>query len=125
MTEKPIYKTVLRAVGIGTLALLCARLLLRNLGPVLSFDPQFSAIFSQIATAKMTSPVLLLGALALSAEYGIQYLRGRKHRILATILGIIGFLALFTLSLLLTRVNGIRFVDVLVSLIDVLQKGGL
>jgi len=125
MTEKPIYKTVLRAVGIGTLALLCARLLLRNLGPVLSFDPQFSAIFSQIATAKMTSPVLLLGALALGAAYGIQCLRGRKHRILAIMLGIMSFLILFVLSLLLTRVNGIRFVDVLVSLIDVLQKGGL
>lgn len=107
-------------------AVLCARLLLRNLSWLLSFDETFSAIFAQIATAAMDAPIVLLFALAAGVAALLGYLWQKKSRRFAPVLlGVLAWLVLFVLAVLLTRVNGIRFCDVLFSLLDVLQKGGL
>ena len=123
-------KTILPIAGLSlaltAIAVLCAQLLLRNLGPLLSFDGIFSAIFAQIATADMTSP--MLPVLVLSAATAILLHRlwqKKRMRFVTALFGVLLWLLLFLLSILLTRVNGIRFCDVLFSLLDVLQKGGL
>lgn len=107
-------------------ALVCAQVLLRNLSTLLSFDATFSAIFAQISTAVMDSPMLLILALSLGVATALYPLWQRNRlRFLAGFIGLLSWLILFLLAVLLTRVNGIRFCDVLFSLVDVLQKGGL
>lgn len=123
-------KTILSVAGISmagnAAAVLCAQVLLRNLSALLSFDETFSAIFAQIATADMTSPALLMAALSVCMAILLHRLWQKKRlRFVAVLTGALLWLLLFFLTVLLTRVNGIRFCDVLFSLLDVLQKGGL
>ncbi len=106
-------------------AAVMARLLLRHISLFLSFDHQFRAIFAQIHDGVLNSPVVLMMAIAFPAAWGLRKLGKCKHwRIPAGILWVLLWLLLLISALLLTRVNGIRFADVLVSLLDVLQKGG-
>lgn len=123
-------KTILPIAGLSlaltAIAVLCAQILLRNLSALLAFDETFSAIFAQIAIADMKSPVLLVLALSAGAATLLHCLWRRKRlRFVTALFGALLWLLLFLLSVLLTRVNGIRFCDVLFSLLDVLQKGGL
>lgn len=123
-------KTILSVIGISAtlaaVATLCAQLLLRNLSALLSFDETFSAIFAQIADAPMVPPVVLTLLLALGAAVLLEKLWHRKsRRFAAVLLGVCAGLILLAVQILLTRVNDIRFCDVLFSLLDVLQKGGL
>lgn len=105
---------------------LAARLLLRHISLFLSFDAQFSAIFAQIHDAKLVTPVALLMALAFPGAWGLRKLgRCGGWKIPAGIFWVLLWLVLLVLALLLTRVNGIRFWDVVASLLDILQKGGL
>ena len=58
--------------------------------------------------------------------YASQAFERVKPRRFAAALCGLGFgVLLFLFNVLLTRVNGIRFCDVLFSLLDVLEKGGL
>lgn len=102
--------------------MLCAELLLRNLSLFLQFDPQFSAIFAQIAEGRIGVPVGLLAVLAVAFWLLLRSGRGVLPKVLT---GLLLWLLGFAAVLLLTRVNGIRFCDVLFSLLDVMKKGGL
>lgn len=102
--------------------MLCAELLLRNLSLFLQFDPQFSAIFAQIAHGRIGIPVGLLAVLAVAFWLLLRSGRGMLPKVLT---GLLLWLLGFAAALLLTRVNGIRFCDVLFSLLDVMKKGGL
>lgn len=113
------------AAAMTLTATVAARLLLRHISLFLSFDHQFCAIFAQIYDSTLTSPVLLLMAMAFPAAWGLRKLGECKPwRIPVGILWVLLWLILLISALLLTRVNGIRFGDVLVSLLNILRKGG-
>ena len=86
-------------------------LLLSNLYRFLSFDPQFYAIFAQIADAPMVPPVLPV--LILSCLYCLLGSRlatkGKGGRLTAVLVGIPVWLFLLIGSILLTKVNHILF----------------
>lgn len=103
----------------------CAGLILRNLSLFLQFEPQFSAIFAQIQDAPLRMPIVLLAAVVLSFGWVGWLGQQRKRRGLAVFCGIALWLLSVIAVVLLTRVNGIRFCDVLFSLLDVMRKGGL
>ena len=126
MQKKTILSVAGLSLALTAAAVLCAQVLLRNLSALLSFDETFSAIFAQIATADMTSPVLLMAALSVGMAMLLCHLwRKKRLRFVAVLAGVLLWLVLYLLAVLLTRVNGVRFCDVLFSLLDVLQKGGL
>lgn len=106
-------------------ALICARLLLRNLSLFLQFDPYFAAIFAQILDARLQTPTMLIllqfVVLFLLCRIGMK----QKKKIVAIICGVLHWFVTFVAVLLLTKVNDIRFCDVLFSLLDVMAKGGL
>lgn len=126
MEKKKMLSICALTAALTAFGVLCAQLLLRNLGPLLSFDETFSAIFAQIAGAPMVPPVVVTLLFAFGAAVLLTRLWQRKPwRFAAVLCGIFFGLLLFALNVLLTRVNGIRFCDVLFSLLDVLEKGGL
>lgn len=102
-------------------------LLLSHLYRFLTFDPQFHAIFAQIADAPMVPPVLLL--LLLSCLYCLPAAhlaaKGTGGRVAAILVGVPVWLLLLAVSLLLTEVNRVLFADVLFSLLDLLKSGVL
>ena len=103
-----------------------AMTVLRHLEELLSFDPTFSAIFAQIAHAPMTPGVWIPLPMALGATALVLRLWEKKAmRVAAVLWGVFAFVCLFAVHVLLTRVNGVVFCDVLLSLLDVLEKGGL
>ena len=106
---------------------LVAQVVLRNLYRFLTFDQQFYAIFAQIQSARMRSPVVfLLAATFLFSLLAIRlWERSRGGRIAAVLLGIPVWVLLVAVAVYATTVNDILFGDVLLSLLDVLQKGGL
>lgn len=126
MQKKKLLSICCLSAALTVGALLCAQILLRNLSGLLYFDETFSAIFAQIAMAPMDSPALLVLALAVGAAALLYHLWQKKRlRFVAALLGGFLWLAMFLVAVFLTRVNSIRFCDVLFSLLDVLQKGGL
>lgn len=126
MEKKKVISICCLSAALAAFGILSAQLLLRNLGLLLSFDETFSAIFLQIADAPMSSPVVVTLLLSLGAAILLHRLWQKKSRRFAAPLCGFGFgLLLFLFNVLLTRVNGIRFCDVLFSLLDVLEKGGL
>ena len=132
MTNRTYWKqrgwrwVVFGGVMTATIAL-ATRLLLSNLYRFLSFDPQFSAIFAQIADAPMQPPLLLLLVLSwLYCLLGDHWAtKGRGGKIAAIAVGIVVWLLLLVGSILLTEVNAIRFGDVLFSLLKLLRSGVL
>lgn len=114
------------AVMTATIALF-SWLFLSNLYHFLPFDPPFHAIFSQIADAPMTPPVLPI--LIFSCLYCLLgdrlSAKGRSGRVAAILIGIVVWLLLWVGAILLTKVNRILFGDVLFSLLDLLQSGVL
>ena len=117
---------VFGGVMTATIAL-TTRLLLSNLYLFLSFDDQFSAIFAQIEDAPMQLPILLVliasWLYCLLGDYWFG--KGRGGKVAAVAVGIIVWMLLLVGTLLLTKVNTIRFGDVLFSLLDLLQSGVL
>lgn len=107
--------------------ILVTRLLLSNLYRFLIFDPQFHAIFAQIADAPMVPPVLLL--LPLSCLYCLLgahlAAKGTGGRVTTILVGIVVWLVLLIGSVLLTKVNRILFGDILFSLLTLLKSGML
>jgi hypothetical protein len=123
MDRKGLRSICLWAVAFGALCALCARLLLQNLYRFLEFDPTFYEIFQQLRGAEIRPPVVLLTLGALGLAWVLGRLKARKFLRIPVVTLLWLFMALAVL--LLTRVNGIRFGDVLFSLLDVLGKGGL
>lgn len=122
--RKKVWRQIGQQVVLPVLtAVLCARVLLRCLSFLLLFDPQFSAIFAQIAGAEMKTPLLFM--LAAVLVYLLLSKLGTRYERWALAGRIALWPVLTAAALLLTRVNGIRFCDVLFSLLDVLRKGGL
>ena len=105
---------------------LAARSLLRHISVFLSFDAQFSDIFAQIHDARMQSPWLLTMAIATVLIWALhKFNQSKKRPFLTAVFTLLLWLALVIIAVMLTRVNSIRFLDVVVSLLDILQKGGL
>ena len=101
------------------------RLLLHNLFLFLS-SPTLRDIFAQLRTASLRSPVLLLLLIAFLYWLPVcRHCRRTYSRILAAVGGLLIWLLLVALGAALTRVNGIRFGDVLLSLLDAAKKGWL
>ncbi len=124
MTErKRLWALCIRAAALAGAGALCARLLLQNLYRFLTFDPTFYDIFAQIRDAAIRPPVAALTLAAVGISCLADRMCGRK--ILRIFVCILLWLLLAIVGVLLTRVNGIRFADVLFSLLDVLRKGGL
>lgn len=125
MEKKKVLSICCVSAALTVLGTLCAQVLLRNLGLLLSFDETFGTIFAQIADAPMWPPVAVTLLLSLGAAILLHRLWQKKPWRFAAALCGLGFgVLLFLFNVLLTRVNGIRFCDVLFSLLDVLEKGG-
>lgn len=126
MKAKQLYHGGILAALLCIAAILSSQVFLRNLYVVLAFDETFSAIFRQISHARIWPPVILSAVLSFCASLWTISLwsRGRR-RILAVLWSILTLLVLVAGNILLSRVNEIRFCDVLISLLDVMRKGGL
>ena len=128
------WKTALLSVIIVALPMIGSSLILRNLDNILAlvvdgggdgFD--FVRIFAQTRDANLTLhwsiPILLGVAFLLTSLFGFSRIQKRSVRIALKIV-----LALFLLgaglicALLLTRVNDIRFGDLLAKLIPLIDK---
>jgi len=105
-------------------AAVCARFLLRNLSLFLSFDSQISAIFAQISCAKMCTSVVWVLLSALAFLLLLWYCTKQKVKFAAIFFSVLLWIIAFVSAMLFTRVNDIRFCDVLFSLLEVLTKGG-
>ncbi len=119
------------SVGGTLLCTLAAALTLKNLGAILSLflqtgsDLDFVAIFSQLSDARLgvhiLIPLLLWGAFAAMLMFFTRKHDRRALRITLTVLAGLSSLVLgFIAALLLTRVNGVRFIDLLRALIPVI-----
>lgn len=119
------FRTGLIAAFAVMSAVICARLLLRNLSFFLQFDPQFSAIFAQISDSHMYTPIGLM--LLTTAGYLLLYRLSMKQKwkAVSVLCGMLLWVFTIVSAVLLTKVNGIRFCDVLFSLLDVMAKGVL
>lgn len=118
------------AIGASVISVLfltlAAQLLLRNIAAFLSSEPQLQAIFAQIRTVRMSSPVLLTGLLSFFYWFPVcKFCKKKISRVFAILAGFIVGLLLLVVSVVLTRVNGIRFWDILLSLLDAAEKGWL
>ena len=124
--KKPWFCALVLAMAVSFTVALAAQLLLRNLWAFLESEPQMQAIFAQISDANMTSPIWLLLILSFAYLFFVLHVcKRRLSRVLAGLLGVLVLLILLCICLLLTRVNGIRFCDILVSLFNAAQKGWL
>lgn len=114
------------AVAFALTLALTAQLLLRNIAAFLTSEPQLQAIFAQISTAQMSSPVLLTGLVSFLYWFAVcKFCKKKVSRIFAALGGLFLWLLLWIVSVVLTRINGIRFWDVLTSLLAAAQKGWL
>jgi hypothetical protein len=126
LTGKQIGLAAAAAVLVCLLCSAAAQLLLRNLYRFLSFDQRFPAIFAQIRTAEMLPPAVLLFLSALAVGLlGALCRNGRVAPGVFVPVAVLAALLLPALAVLLTRVNGILFSDVLFSLIRLLSSGVL
>lgn len=91
----------------------------------MQFDPQFSAIFAQISDAHLYTPIGLM--LLTTAGYLLLYRLSMKQKwkAVSVLCGMLLWVFTILSAVLLTKVNGIRFCDVLFSLLDVMAKGVL
>lgn len=121
------WRATLCAVLMTATAAVAVNLLLRHLSAFLSFDPTFAAIFAQLADADICPPWLLTLALAFACSLpAVRWgSRSRGRTLMAVVLGLPVWILLTLVTALLTEVNSILFGDVLFSLLEILQKGGL
>lgn len=114
--------------------------LIRNLGPLISllgplFDlksayvEQFSSIFAQLSAASIDLPIPLIILFGFCFFLLLRYIRNPRNPAarwtLICLVTILLFLVAVITVLLLTEVNGIRFANVLISLLQVLSAGTL
>jgi len=125
LLRKKWIVALLPATVLTAFAALSAQMLLRNLSLFLSFDTMFSRIFSQLRDGNVDTSVVLLWAAAYGFSLLLVCLWGKKRRKLVLAAGMVFFLMLTVAAMLLTSVNDVLFGDVVVSLLDVLRKGGL
>lgn len=124
MGKKRWIAAVLSAVALCALALLTAGLLICNLFRFLGGAPQFQTIFAQIRNARIGPPIwLILPQFGLCFAAQKLWQNGKKG--LSGCVMAAGWLLMLLCALYFTRVNGILFGDVVLSLIQVLGKGGL
>ncbi len=112
-----LLRTLLPAALLTLLCALAAQGMLRHLHRLPLLGEGFSAIFAQIEHAPMHTP--LLPVFLLCAGQVLLFRRKGWLRILAILLG----LPLLLIALLITRVNGIFFFDVVRTLIPALMGG--
>ncbi len=116
------------ATALFTLAFsLVSQILLRCLFLFLRFDRQFSEIFRQIADAKMNTPLLLTALL--SAGYvlliSVLWKNGIAGKVFAVVIAMVFGILILAVCLLLTFVNGVMLLDVLKSLLPLLESGAI
>lgn len=116
----------LAAVFCYGLIAVAAQLLLRNIYLFLPEDTAFPAIFAQIRTAGMYTPVIPF----LLAGYIVSLLLCRVLKagfgwLAAVVLLPMILVAFVSCGVFFTKVNDIRFGDILLSLLEMLEKGGL
>ncbi len=133
--KKQVWLCVSALLGGMILSTLAAVLVLRNLGGLVgmlveadadaAFD--FARIFEQTKDARIAphwlSPLLLFGAYAFALwRFSPRVKRSALHVILWGILFAVLLAVGFACSLMLTRVNDIRFCDLLAALLPVIGK---
>ncbi len=126
-------KAILRLVAVSALltALFCVsgQLFLRNFYRLLEFDENFCGIFKQISLSEVTmvSPLLTVTIAVLLSCFAICSLwqGGAFKKTAAIILTALLALLITVLSVMLTRVNGVMFVDVVRTLVPLLTSGAL
>ena len=125
LLQKTWLAAMLPALALALLAALTGQLLLRNLSLFLSFEPMLQGIFAQLKTAAMWPSVVLL-LIAYPLQYWTLWLY-RKHQRKALPIAITAccFPLVTVVGMLTTHVNGILFWDVVVSLLELIRKGGL
>lgn len=113
-------------------ALLClstsmlAQFLIRNLYQLLPQDSVFPAIFAQLRAATIHTPVFFFLIPAyLCCLAGVQLWHKRAWRIPVVLGGVVLAVLFCALCAFFSTVNGVRFGDILLSLLNVLEKGGL
>lgn len=117
-------RVLLMTAALGGSAMGAAALFVRHVHVFLASVPAFQAIFAQLRTAQLHGPFwLLLPAVGLCAW--LLWLDQNGKRLGAVLLGVGCWLLLLLCAVFFMRVNGILFGDVLVSLLQILQKGGL
>lgn len=135
MTKTRIFLLLSLILPIGSV--FCAYFSLRYLGDILLSASSIigedtantlSEIFIQLKNASFSVHIVLpVVWYAVYCLIGYKIINSEKHPALnilwAVIIGIILFFICYGCSLLLTNVNGIRFGDILFSLIDTVQNG--
>ena len=119
--KRALLASVLRTLITGTCAMIAAGVLIRHLSVFLSGAPQFRAIFEQLGSARIGPPVW-----SLLPAWGLDLLiiRLRRCKPLVVLLWVLWGLGFLVAVICCTAVNGILFGDVLVSLLEVMSKGG-
>ena len=103
-----------------------AQMLLRNLYLLLPADSAFPAIFAQIQSAGMYTPVIpFLAAGYLGSLLLCRIWKARFGWVVAVVLIPMILAILIACGVFFTRVNDVRFGDILLSLLEMLEKGGL
>lgn len=123
LLQKKWFVAMIPSLLLAISAVVTAQLLLRNLSLFLTFDPQFSAIFAQIQDARMKTSLWLL--VIPSFLYCFAMVRFCRSKVIMAVGSVLFWLVLTAAALLLTMVNGVLFWDVLVSLLGLIQKGGI
>lgn len=117
-------RVLLMTAALGGSAMGVAALFVRHIHVFLASVPAFQAIFAQLRTAQLHGPFwLFLPAAGLCAW--LLWLDQNGKRLDAVLLGVGCWMLLLLCAVFFMRVNGILFGDVLVSLLEVLKKGGL
>ena len=121
-TKSSFFRLIAASAALTLAASVTARLLLRNVAffLYLAAEEQFAAIFSQLRSADIRPPIILLYILSL--VYCFAAAKLKRGTVILT--GLLVFILLLAIALLAASVNGILFGDVLISLIDVISKGG-
>ncbi len=116
---------ILESFFIGLLSICLGHILLRNIYYLFSSSSEFYYIFKQINSSKMNTSLLCLFLLIFPSTCGLHKLwnKNQKFHILVIILAIFAFIIILTLSVLITKVNNIMFIDILSSLIPLIKKG--
>lgn len=110
--------------AVETVVMTAACLLIVNLSSFLSGEPQLARIFAQLRSARLMPPLWQLLPAYGALLPAVKLWRG-KHRLWSVLISIATVALLLLGAVYCTRVNDILFGDVLVSLLETMQKGGL
>ena len=122
--QNKCLRVLLMTAMLGVSAMGAAALFVRYIYVFLASEPAFCAIFSQLRTAQLRGPFWLCVPTAALCIWMLRLYQNGK-RLGAVLLGTGCWMLLLLCAVFFMRVNGILFGDVLISLLEVLQKGGL